>query len=58
MDRIRLDRIEGNLNFSRKFVMFRFNVDLMINLIVDINDIEFIVNNLLGLFFYMFSLSN
>lgn len=58
MDMNRLDRIEGNLNFSRKFVMFRFNVDLMINLIVDINDIEFIVNNLLGLFFYMFSLSN
>lgn len=58
MDTNRLDRIEGNLNFSRKFVMFRFNVDLMINLIVDINDIEFIVNNLLGLFFYMFSLSN
>lgn len=58
MDINRLDRIEGNLNFSRKFVMFRFNVDLMINLIVDINDIEFIVNNLLGLFFYMFSLSN
>lgn len=58
MDTNRLDRIEGNLNFSRKFVMFRFNVDLMINLIVDINDIEFIVNNLLGLFFYMFLLSN